>query len=111
MSFSIKALLAPLLQQGNGDADSVPEEDQHEDDKHFEDAEYYHFKQKKQLVCNTNQYKKANILCESWDWASRLFLPILTLHNLSVVPFQKCQFLEIYIQNLLEMLRHLDENL
>lgn len=47
MSFSIRALLAPFLQQGNGDADSFPEEDQHEDDKHFKKAEYYHFKQEK----------------------------------------------------------------
>lgn len=59
MSFSIKALLAPLLQQGNGDADSVPEEDQHEDDEHFKDAEYYHFKQGgKKIVCDSNQSQK-----------------------------------------------------
>lgn len=66
MSFSIKALLAPLLQQGNGDADSVPEEDQHEDDEHFKDAEYYHFKQggKKNSV-RFKSIPKANFLCKS----------------------------------------------
>ena len=37
-SLSIKALLAPLLQQGDGDTDSVPEEDQHEDDEQFKEA-------------------------------------------------------------------------
>lgn len=47
MSFSIRALLAPFLQQDDGDADSLPEEDQHEDDKCFNNAEYYHFKQEK----------------------------------------------------------------
>lgn len=50
MSFSIRVLLAPFLQQGNGDADSFPEEDQHEDDKHFKKAEYYHFKQEKKKI-------------------------------------------------------------
>ena len=45
----VRALLAPFLQQGNGDADSFPEEDQHEDDKHFKKAEYYHFKQEKKI--------------------------------------------------------------
>lgn len=67
VSFSIRALLAPFLQQGNGDADSSPEEDQHEDDKHFKKAEYYHFKQgkKKKNQCDSNQPPKQTSLQKS----------------------------------------------
>lgn len=82
MSFSIRALLAPFLQQGNGDADSFPEEDQHEDDKHFKKAEYYHFKQeKKKLVCDTNQSKKqtfsAKVRTEFRDYFYQFWLSII----------------------------------
>lgn len=58
-SLSIRALLAPFLQQGDGEANSVPKEDQHEDDNHFEDAEDYRFKQgeKKKSVIQINPKK------------------------------------------------------
>lgn len=63
-SLSIKALLAPLLQQGDGDTDSVPEEDQHEDDEQFKEAEYYHFKQEKNISVQCKSNPRANFLCK-----------------------------------------------